>query len=75
MPIRVPAARVVFSEADRAEIAALVDEALRSGALTLGPRTDELEHAFAARHDVPYAARLLIKATTRRYGGREGASV
>ena len=55
MPIRVPAARVVFSEADRAEIAALVDEALRSGALTLGPRTDELEHAFAARHDVAYA--------------------
>jgi len=27
------------------------------------------------RHDAPYAARLLVKATTRRYGGRGGRSV
>jgi dTDP-4-amino-4,6-dideoxygalactose transaminase len=53
--LRVPAARVVFSDADRAEILAYVDEALRGGALTLGPRTEALEAAFAHRHDAPHA--------------------
>lgn len=51
----VPAARVVFSDADRAAVLAMVDESLRAGILTLGARTRELEEAFRARHDVPYA--------------------
>src|SRR5437870_13488926 len=51
----VPAARIVFSEEDRAEVLALVDESLRTGSLTLGPRTRELEDAFAARHQMPFA--------------------
>jgi dTDP-4-amino-4,6-dideoxygalactose transaminase len=51
----VPAARVVFSEDDRREIAALVDESLRTGSLTLGPRTLALESAFAQRHTLTNA--------------------
>lgn len=50
-----PAARIVFGEADRAEIAERVDAVLRTGALTLGPNTREFEEAFAAAHDAPYA--------------------
>jgi dTDP-4-amino-4,6-dideoxygalactose transaminase len=46
----IPAARVVFGEDDRRRILQLVDQALVSGQLTLGPVTDELERAFAARH-------------------------
>jgi dTDP-4-amino-4,6-dideoxygalactose transaminase len=53
--VHVPAARIVFSAADRQEIAARTSEALRTGALTLGPNTDELETLFAALHEVPYA--------------------
>jgi perosamine synthetase len=54
-PLRVPPARMVFSDADRVEILGYVDEALRTGALTLGPRTAELEAAFAARHGCEHA--------------------
>jgi len=54
-PLRIPPARAVFSAEDRAEILALVDEALRTGSLTLGPRTLELEEAFAARHEATHA--------------------
>jgi len=46
----VPPARVVFAAADRQQILALIDEALVSGNLTLGPLTEELECSFAARH-------------------------
>jgi dTDP-4-amino-4,6-dideoxygalactose transaminase len=46
----VPPARIVFSPEDRTEILRLVDEALTSGQLTLGPRTDDLERSFARRH-------------------------
>jgi dTDP-4-amino-4,6-dideoxygalactose transaminase len=53
--LRVPPARLVFAPEDRAEIVALVDEALRTGSLTLGPRTTELEHAFATRHEAAHA--------------------
>ena len=52
---RIPAARLVFSPDDRAEILALIDESLQSGSLTLGPRTAEFEAAFAARHEVDHA--------------------
>jgi dTDP-4-amino-4,6-dideoxygalactose transaminase len=51
----VPAARPVFVAEDRARISELVDEALRTGSLTLGPHNRAFEAAFAARHDVPYA--------------------
>jgi perosamine synthetase len=51
----VPAARVVFTPADRAEIAAAVAEILASGALTLGPYTGRFEAAFAAAHDAAHA--------------------
>ncbi len=51
----VPAARVVFTESDRAAIGARVSAALSSGMLTLGENTRELEAATAAAHDVPFA--------------------
>ena len=51
----VPAARVVFPPADRAEIAAAVAEILASGALTLGPYNRQFEEAFAAAHDAAHA--------------------
>jgi perosamine synthetase len=51
----VPAARVVFPSADRAEIAAAVHEILASGALTLGPYTRRFEAAFAAAHAARHA--------------------
>ena len=51
----VPPARVVFPAEDRAEVARMVDEALRTGALTLGANTREFEDAFAAAHLSPYA--------------------
>ena len=50
-----PAARVVFPPADRAEIAAAVAEILASGALTLGPYNGRFEEAFAAAHDAAHA--------------------
>jgi perosamine synthetase len=53
--VNVPAARLVFSDADRAAILTLIDESLRSGSLTLGPHTQALEAAFAARHQADYA--------------------
>ncbi|MGF7235419.1 MAG: DegT/DnrJ/EryC1/StrS family aminotransferase [Frankia sp.] len=53
--MQVPAARIVFSADDRAEIADAVSEMLASGALTLGRHTKEFEAAFATAHDVPYA--------------------
>lgn len=51
----IPAARLVFSADDRAEIHALVEESLTHGSLTLGPHTERFEAAFAARHRAPYA--------------------
>ena len=51
----VPAARVVFSEDDRREIAARIDTALSTGALTLGANTREFEEAFAEAHGARFA--------------------
>lgn len=48
--MKVPAARVVFSDQDRARILARVDSSLRSGTLTLGETGQLLEQAFATRH-------------------------
>jgi len=53
--VNVPAARLEFSDDDRAAILSMIDESLRTGLLTLGPRTIELEEGFRARHGAPYA--------------------
>lgn len=53
--MEVPAARVVFRDDDRAEIAGAITEVLASGALTLGPYTGRFETAFAAAHGAPHA--------------------
>lgn len=53
--MQVPAARIVFSPDDRAEIASTVSDILSTGALTLGAHTQEFEAAFAAAHGVPFA--------------------
>src|SRR5262250_1400303 len=43
----IPAARIVIPAADRREILARIDEALRTGALTLGKNGEAFETAFA----------------------------
>src|SRR6185437_15189770 len=48
--VSVRAARVVFTEPDRAEIAAAVTDILTSGLLTLGPYTKRFERDFASAH-------------------------
>ena len=53
--MKIEAARVVFGDDDRAEILRRVDASLRTGSLTLGPHTLELEQQFAARHDAAFA--------------------
>jgi dTDP-4-amino-4,6-dideoxygalactose transaminase len=53
--VQVPAARIVFSEADRAEVAAATADILATGQLTLGVHTREFEAAFAQAHAAPYA--------------------
>ena len=57
MPDRpfVPPARPTFPVDDRAAIAKLVEESLATGSLTLGPNTERLEEAFAARHQIAHA--------------------
>ncbi|HEV2376818.1 MAG TPA: DegT/DnrJ/EryC1/StrS family aminotransferase [Streptosporangiaceae bacterium] len=50
-----PAARVVFTAADKTEVAASVAEILASGMLTLGRHTQAFESAFAAAHAAPHA--------------------
>ncbi|HJQ00669.1 MAG TPA: DegT/DnrJ/EryC1/StrS family aminotransferase [Jatrophihabitans sp.] len=51
----IPAARIVFDEDDRRQIAELVDAALRTGQLTLGPQTRAFEQLFAELHAAPHA--------------------
>src|SRR6266487_7191386 len=53
--MNIPAARIVFSDDDRAAALAMIDQSLQTGALTLGPYTRELEDAFRARHDASFA--------------------
>jgi dTDP-4-amino-4,6-dideoxygalactose transaminase len=54
-PLVVPPARPVFPASDRTELARLIDAALTTGALTLGPVTERFEQAFAARHSTKHA--------------------
>lgn len=51
----VPAARVVLSSADRAEVLARVDRSLQTGSLTLGANTQEFEQRFAQTSGLPPA--------------------
>lgn len=51
----VPAARIVTSPEDRAEMLRMMEQSLASGSLTLGPNTEELEAAFAKRHGAGHA--------------------
>jgi dTDP-4-amino-4,6-dideoxygalactose transaminase len=51
----IPAARVVFIAEDRRRILELIDGALASGQLTLGPLTEQLEESFADHHGGPLA--------------------
>jgi perosamine synthetase len=53
--MQIPAARILFTDNDKHEIAQRVTTALGTGALTLGATTREFETAFAAAHDAPYA--------------------
>ncbi|MGH9206679.1 MAG: DegT/DnrJ/EryC1/StrS family aminotransferase, partial [Acidimicrobiales bacterium] len=53
--MEVPAARIAFSDADRAEVAQASSVLLQSGSLTLGEHTRRLEEEFARLHDAPYA--------------------
>jgi len=55
VPLSVPAAQVHFPEDDRKAILAQIDEALRTGQLTLGRLGRELEERFAARHGARFA--------------------
>jgi dTDP-4-amino-4,6-dideoxygalactose transaminase len=53
--VKVPPARIVFSDDDRASVLARIDASLQSGSLTLGDNTREFEAAFAARHGAGHA--------------------
>lgn len=53
--LKVPPARIVFPQAARARVLRMIDEALSTGALTLGRYTQQLEEEFAARHGSRYA--------------------
>lgn len=53
--VQVPAARVVFSTEDTAEIGDRIAASLASGSLTLGANTRAFEDAFAVAHDAPHA--------------------
>jgi hypothetical protein len=46
--LNIPAARVVFSPEDRAEILGLIDESLQTGSLTLGATWREMLSADTA---------------------------
>lgn len=51
----VPPARVVFTPDDRRRVLELVDSALASGILTIGPLTSRFEEEFASAHGGGYA--------------------
>jgi perosamine synthetase len=53
--VSVRAARVVFSEPDRADIASAITDILTTGVLTLGPYTKAFEDAFATAHQASQA--------------------
>jgi dTDP-4-amino-4,6-dideoxygalactose transaminase len=54
-PLRVPPAQIHVPAEDRAEILALIDEALATGQLTLGKIGKQLEERFAEMHGAKHA--------------------
>ncbi|HET6811240.1 MAG TPA: DegT/DnrJ/EryC1/StrS aminotransferase family protein [Acidimicrobiales bacterium] len=79
MSLRVPAARITFDAPDRRRVASLIEEALASGALTLGPLTRQLEEGFAERHGAPHgvavASGTAALEIVLRYVGVQGSDV
>jgi perosamine synthetase len=78
--VGVNAARIVFPEADRAEIAAAVTGMLGTGALTLGPYTRQFEDAFGAAHGAPNAVAVssgtaALEISLRAVGGIDSRDV
>ncbi|MBI3744722.1 MAG: DegT/DnrJ/EryC1/StrS family aminotransferase [Chloroflexi bacterium] len=53
--MKVPAAKIDFSEADRRQILSLIDQALATGQLTLGANVQRFERDFAKTAGVKYA--------------------
>src|ERR1043166_9762354 len=51
----IPAARILFSEEDRQEIATRIDKVLATGKLTLGPFGEEFEQKFSKLCGTRYA--------------------
>jgi perosamine synthetase len=77
--LRVPAARITFDAPDRRRVAGLIEEALASGALTLGPLTRQLEEGFAEHHGAPHGVAVASGTAALeiilRYVGVQGADV
>ena len=55
MSLKIPPARIYFSEEDRRVILGQIDEALVSGQLTLGKHVKALEECFARKLGARYA--------------------
>lgn len=55
MTLRIPPAKVYFSEEDRKTILQQIDETLVSGQLTLGKNVKSFEQCFAEKIGVRYA--------------------
>lgn len=53
--MRVPPAKILFTDDDRAAVLAQIDRAMATGQLTLGPVGKELEASFASRHGAKHA--------------------
>ena len=53
--MKIPGARIVFSEEDKEWVMTQIKKVLDSGQLTLGSYGSEFEQAFAALHRAPYA--------------------
>jgi perosamine synthetase len=75
----VPAARPVFSTEDRLRITALIDESLRTGSLTLGPLTEQLEDTVTthvgSRHAIAVASGTAALEIVLRTIGVQGRHV
>ena len=72
-----PAARILFSQEDRREIAQRIDKILQTGKLTLGPFGEELESDFARLCTTKYAIAVAsgtcsLEIILRSYGITQG---
>lgn len=79
-PLVVPPARITFDDEQRRRVLELVDGALRSGSLTLGPLGEAFEADFAARHGAPHAVATssgtaALEVALRSLGLGDGAEV